>query len=147
MRAVARGLFLDSLPQCPERCGGKSARASQLSAEKQRHRVRHGCDADIPEGERCWYAIRCPRCDGAAAAGHECALCDPDIPGFMRMRRCPHSFLTPDIEEAIESLAWLQHGVLPGDGGLSDQAVSFIEFKKLFEFERHEVQQEQRKEG
>lgn len=145
MRAVARGLFLETLPLCPERCGGPGADLSSLSEEKRRHRSRHGCDSDIPDGDRAWYAIRCPRCDGA---GVGCDLCgDSDHPGFQTMRRCPASRCTPDIAEAMSALIWLKDGVLPEGTSLGDQSISFVEFRKLFDAERNETLAEQKKEG
>lgn len=143
MRAVARGLFLETLPACPERCGGPGARLEQLTDQQRQHRERHGCDKDIPDGERCWYAIRCPRCHGAS-----CDLCgEGDYPGHLVMRRCPASHMSSDIAEAIGALTWLKDGILPDGVSLGDQSISFVEFRRLFETEKNEVLEEQRKEG
>ena len=121
---------------------------SRLSDEKRRLRTRLGCDADIPEGGQVWYAIRCPRCDGAAASGLPCDLCTAgDVPGFRVMRRCPASFMSPDLTTALTALKWTREGFLPGDGGFADQTISYIEFRRLFEAEINEASDEQRREG
>lgn len=143
MRAVARGLFLESLPACPEQCGGPQAMPGRLTDQQRRHRERHGCDRDIPDGERCWYAIRCPGCEGLG-----CPRCEPGgHKGALVMRRCPASHMTADIAEAINALTWLEKGVLPEGVSLGDQAISFVEFRKVFEAEKNDVLAEQRKEG
>ena len=149
MRAVARGLFLDTLPACPEECGGPRACLDLLPEAKRRHRTRHGCDQPIPEGQRAHYAIRCPRCDGAASYGTACSLCgDSSSPGFLHMRRCPASQASPDVLSALDSMTWLsQHNLLPAEGGLGEQTMSFVDFRALYEREKGETIREQRKEG
>lgn len=148
MRAVARGLYLQTLPACPEQCGGPRVDTAGMSEQMRRHRIRHGCDADIPEDVRSHYAIRCPACDGAAAYGRACGTCSDETPGFLHMRRCPASHASPDIVAALESLTWLNaHHLLPAEGGLSEQSINFVEFRTLFDRERLEVEREQEKEG
>lgn len=148
MRAVARGLFLETLPACPEECGGPHACLDLLPEAKRRHRTRHGCDKPIPEGQRSHYAIRCPRCDGAAAYGTECGLCGDENPGFVHMRRCPASQASPDVLAALDSMTWLaQHHILPAEGGLGEQTISFVDFRAVYEREKAETIREQQKEG
>lgn len=148
MRAVARGLFLNTLPLCPEQCGGVGVDLSTLDPARLHHRARHGCDAPIPSDERVWYAIRCPRCDGAAASGAHCDVCSDDgYPGFKKMRRCPASHCSPDIGDAMKAMSWVVDGILPDDGGLGDQSISFVDFRTLFDAEKNETLAEQRKEG
>ena len=148
MRAVARGLFLETLPACPEECGGPRACLDLLPEAKRRHRTRHGCDQPIPDGQRAQYAIRCPGCDGAAAHGTECSLCGQDNPGFLHMRRCPASQASPDVLSALDSMTWLtQHHLLPAEGGLGEQTISFVDFRAVYEREKAETIREQQKEG
>jgi len=55
--------------------------------------------------------------------------------------------MSSDIAEAISALTWLKDGILPDGGSLGDQSISFVEFRRLFETEKNEVLEEQRKEG
>lgn len=143
MRAVARGLVLKALPLCPERCGGACADPATLTDDQRRHRRRHGCDAPIPDGEVSTYAIRCPRCNGAAQYGAECSLCgDGPTPGFYHMRRCPASQTTPDVDALLTALQFIPLGHLPGPGSVGDQALYFMEIRKVFDREFREATEE-----
>ena len=147
MRAVARGFTLKALPQCPERCGGAGVDPSTLDEATRRHRRKFGCDEPIPEGERCYYAIRCPRCDGRAANGAECDLCKGEAPGSLVMRRCPASHFDREIEALLIAIGDRSIGVLPHPGGSGDQALAFNIARTVFERERDEAIEEQREAG
>ena len=133
-------MVLKTMPECPERCGGPGADLSKLGPDVLRHRLRHGCDAPIPDGDQKHYGVRCPACDGRAGAGVYCERCDgTDTPGFLHMKRCAASHLTPDIATALQALTWVRDGFLPEDGSLGSQAASFVAFRALFEQERNEA--------
>lgn len=143
MRAVAHGLVEERLPKCPELCGGQGADPAQIDDEARRHRVRFGCDAPCAEP---YYSIRCPECDGAAASGHSCQLCEegPE-PGHLYMRRCPASYVDAAVADTVRSMRWMKAGHLPEGSSIGDQSMSFLDAVAIFDQEVAAIQEAQGK--
>lgn len=105
-------------------------------------RKRYGCDEPSPKAE---YAITCPDCRaGVRENGDACSTC-VSIGGTRAklMYRCPASFETPDVAEALTAWAWMKRGFLPADGGVNDQHPAFLWFVSALEGEIAAAEQEE----
>lgn len=131
------------LPHCPEQCGGPTAGCcDELDSSYRAIRAKYGCDRPAPHAR---YAITCPECHGSGLSGCEaCAECKGE--GRKLMYRCPASFQTPDVSEALRALAWVERGFLPVEGGIVAQDRSFLWFVDAFKAELAAGEREEREE-
>lgn len=74
-----------------------------------------GCHEPAPKA---LVEIKCPACGGD---GGDCECCEDT--GVFRLTRCPRSVLADASDEValVESLYLLEAGILPAEGGWSDQ--------------------------
>ena len=118
--AAAHGAVDDDAPRCP------ACRSDPVA------RVEFGCDAPAP---RPVFRMTCPRCMGATETCDRCGGV-----GSIDATRCPQSYMTPEINDALGAIPFTRQGVWPAAGGLLDQSASFVACVKLFEGEVATIQ-------
>lgn len=130
------------MPDCPVLCGGPSA--ERVTPQQRTARNKYGCDSPC---ESARYAILCPACNGSGCLNdgrderhpHYCRN------GTRYMRRCPSSFQSVPLAVGIKAWRFLrEHKQLPVDGGVLDQAASFVQLCAVLDSEVARVEAEMR---
>jgi len=66
--------------------------------------------------------MKCPSCGGASATCKECKGL-----GQIDFHRCPNTYAKPIHYDVCRAATYVENGILPASGGLSDQSPTFVE--------------------
>lgn len=88
--------------------------------------------------------VPCVHCDGAGIDDKQpCEACDGS--GFFNVAKCPKAYVGHRVSVASNSLAYLDKGILPEDGGLNNQQAWLVATWDALQADSQRIEEERRR--